>query len=119
MEQLIRTANKAFIKEVLKNCLSPMQEIARQSGYALAVHGSLARDIDLIAVPWVDEISEVEDMHEADFLIERFRHYLEKCFGSACLTGETGIKPHGRQAYTIIVNGTNVWFDINVMPTTK
>ena len=29
-----------------------LAEIAREHGYALAVHGSLARDFDLIAVPW-------------------------------------------------------------------
>ena len=27
---------------------------ARHMGYAIAVHGSMARDLDLIAVPWVD-----------------------------------------------------------------
>lgn len=33
-------------------------QIARRHGYALAIHGSLHRDLDLIAVPWVEEASE-------------------------------------------------------------
>ncbi len=39
-------------------CLYPeMAEIARKHGYALAVHGSLARDFDLIAIPWTENPS--------------------------------------------------------------
>lgn len=30
-------------------------EAAREAGYALAVHGTLARDCDLVAAPWTDE----------------------------------------------------------------
>ncbi|MFC3642273.1 hypothetical protein [Aquibium oceanicum] len=32
-----------------------LAEIARKHGYAMAVHGSLARDADLICIPWTDE----------------------------------------------------------------
>ena len=35
-----------------------LAEVARSHGYALAVHGSLARDFDLIAVPWAESVSE-------------------------------------------------------------
>jgi len=35
-------------------CVYPeLAELCRDCGYALAVHGSLARDFDLIAIPWV------------------------------------------------------------------
>ena len=33
-------------------------EVARSHGYALAVHGRMARDFDLIAVPWAESVSE-------------------------------------------------------------
>ncbi len=32
-----------------------LANIAKSHGYALAVHGSVNRDFDLIAVPWVEE----------------------------------------------------------------
>ena len=32
-----------------------LKEIARDMGYNLVVHGSMARDLDLIAIPWVNE----------------------------------------------------------------
>lgn len=33
--------------------IGPLREVARRLGYALTVHGTLRRDIDLVAVPWV------------------------------------------------------------------
>jgi hypothetical protein len=30
-----------------------LREVAREHGYALALHGSLTKDLDLLAVPWV------------------------------------------------------------------
>lgn len=35
--------------------IGPLRAKARELGYALAVHGSLQRDIDLIAIPWKGE----------------------------------------------------------------
>jgi hypothetical protein len=37
-----------------------MCELARECGYALAIHGSLATDMDCIAVAWTDEAVGVE-----------------------------------------------------------
>lgn len=34
--------------------MEALKEIAKEYGYNLLVHGSLNRDLDLIAVPWVD-----------------------------------------------------------------
>ncbi|MBD2700132.1 hypothetical protein IC229_05765 [Spirosoma sp. BT702] len=35
--------------------LGLLQEKAREMGYNLVLHGSLNRDCDLIAIPWVDQ----------------------------------------------------------------
>lgn len=37
-----------------------LSSIFHQHGYALAVHGSLARDFDVIAVPWAEKVSKPE-----------------------------------------------------------
>lgn len=42
----MRRTYQAFLPELRK--------VARSCGYALAVHGSMERDLDLVAVPWVD-----------------------------------------------------------------
>jgi len=41
---------------------TPLTATARRHGYALAVHGSLARDIDLVAIPWVPNPSSPADL---------------------------------------------------------
>ena len=43
-------ANRALLDLILP----PMRRAAKDDGYAIIVHGSLNRDIDLVAVPWTD-----------------------------------------------------------------
>jgi len=43
------------LKAYYKKLLPDLRECARDLGYCLAVHGSQSRDLDLIAVPWVEE----------------------------------------------------------------
>lgn len=38
-------------------CFSGLQEIAKLKGYNLVIHGSMNRDMDLVAIPWVDDCS--------------------------------------------------------------
>lgn len=35
---------------------------ARELGYALALHGSLQRDLDLIAIPWTEDAASPTDL---------------------------------------------------------
>lgn len=42
-----------------------LAETANKHGYALAVHGSLTRDFDLIAVPWVKGADTPESLYAA------------------------------------------------------
>ncbi len=44
---------EAFYRSILPK----IREAASAHGYAIGVHGSLRRDLDLIAVPWVHEHS--------------------------------------------------------------
>lgn len=42
--------------------LDDMRAAARELGYALGLHGSMRRDFDLIAVPWVDNAADKDDL---------------------------------------------------------
>lgn len=42
-----------------------LKEIAKEYGYNLVVHGSMNRDLDLIAIPWVDDPKPEFDMINA------------------------------------------------------
>lgn len=73
-----------------------IREIARKHGWAIGVHGSLVRDIDLIAVPWTETASGAWD------LFEEIRDTIGAEHSSA--QGDLR-KPHGRQALMIIPKG--------------
>lgn len=79
--------------------------IARRHGYALAVHGSLARDLDLIAIPWVEDAGDPQKVID-----EILAEYAVEWIGSI------GQKPHGRIAYTLSVGWGNCSIDLQFMP---
>jgi len=77
-----------------------LKEVAKNYGYNLVLHGSLNRDMDLIAIPWAEEVKPHYPMIEefAEILggkimvdDENRRKYLEKLF-------------HGRLQYVININ---------------
>lgn len=79
--------------------------VARECGYAVGLHGSMRRDCDLIAVPWVDGAVPPE------VLIENLCMTL-----NARQVGWIEKKPHGRIAVTLQIDG---WFkpiDLSIAP---
>ena len=86
-----------------------LAKLAREHGYALAIHGSLRRDFDLIAVPWVEAPSDPETLVEA--------------FMSTFALHRTKMDPveklHGRIAYTISVGFGYSALDLSFMPLRK
>lgn len=92
-----------------------LSEIANDHGYALAIHGSLQRDFDLVAVPWADEVT------EAEFLIRSIAKYLHRMFQSEVeidklfATPYHSMKPHGRRSWCIPID-SGAYLDISVMP---
>lgn len=87
-----------------------LAEITRKHGYALAAHGSLARDFDLICIPWVANPSEPKIV--VDEITSIF---------SLKLSNEINptIKEHGRICYTLILSFGECFLDFSFMPTIK
>ena len=81
-------------------------EVFRAHGYALAVHGSLANDFDLIAVPWVDNASDPQAV--ADECNARFAATFSKA--------EAEPKPHGRVAYKLALSFADCALDVSFTP---
>jgi hypothetical protein len=87
-----------------------LRAVARSLGYALTVHGSIKRDIDLVAIPWVEEASAPEVLAEA------LRAETERIIGFAVFGCDGEFprpKPHGRMCWTIHFNGT--YIDLSVV----
>jgi len=103
----------AYNRALLDLILAPMRVAAKELGFALAVHGSLNRDVDLIAVPWVEK-----DVATPDDLLTALIGVCKGVVGRAnCHDKEWVIKPHNRLAKVIMVYvGENTaHLDLSVM----
>jgi hypothetical protein len=96
-----------------------LSEVARQFGYAIGLHGSMARDLDLIAVPWTEAAAPAETLVEA----------IRDAVGGVIrndppnegnkyddTTRAPSQKPHGRLAWSIYFSGHRFYIDLSVMP---
>lgn len=94
---------------------------ALEYGYSLGIHGTMQRDLDLIAIPWEETVkSHIE-------LLQAF----ESVTGGKCAprTSKNGMvigpyepvyKPHGRLSYIIALSKQGAlgpYIDISVVPT--
>ena len=92
-----------------------LQAVARQNGYALAVHGSMARDLDVIAVPWTHDA--VEPTRLAETIRQSFQGVLCERFEE-----NPAVRPHGRLAYAFYFNEKDAstthgpYLDLSIMP---
>lgn len=109
----IREATGAFCRAILDAILPAVREVARHNGYAVAVHGSLKRDIDLIAVAWT------EQAETAEVLVGAIRGAIGGVLGNCGILGERSQKPHGRIAYTLLHPGFAGEIDLSVIPPAK
>ncbi len=89
-----------------------LDRIAWRHGYALALHGSMARDLDLIAVPWTDDADAPEK------LLESIRRFIVAGAGKNVSTQipMPHKKPHGRIAYAFPVGYDGHYLDVSIMP---
>ncbi len=85
-----------------------LAKICQQHGYALAVHGSLARDFDLLAVPWVEMVSKPDEVLRAittEYALELVENPVA-----------FEVKPHGRIAYTLACGFGQCAIDLSFLP---
>lgn len=97
--------------------IAPLRHVAERCGYALAVHGSLKRDIDLIAAPWRDGAV------DAHYLVNALIKAIEPVIGVARIRDRDKKnlpekKPCGRLAWSIYLthDDNGAYLDISVMP---
>jgi len=99
--------------------------IAREFGYNLVVHGSMNRDLDLIAIPWVDDPKDEIEMIKAFDMHLRGTRYSD---GNEKTGYMFSVLPGGRKSYVINLNRGGEWnqyddkqyyIDISVTPLLK
>lgn len=80
-----------------------LAKIFQSHGYALAVHGSLARDFDLIAVPWAETVSAAATVLDA--VMEEFAVQVSP--------DSPAQRNHRRIAYTLICGFGHCQIDLS------
>jgi hypothetical protein len=82
--------------------------LAWAEGYALMMHGSFTRDLDLLAVPWAEVCC------EPSHLVRR----IQDAAGLKFIDNEPSLKAHGRLAWTLAPTAfaDPRFIDISVMP---
>lgn len=79
-----------------EHIVSRVRDISRLHGWAIGAHGTMARDYDLIAVPWTDEASPMRAWLSALLLILNLRS----------IDGQEGVvlpgaRAHGRLTFLL------------------
>jgi len=107
-----------------------VQEVGIANGYAVAIHGSLARDLDLIAVPWTNDA--ISDFELIKLIAEvlggecRNENGFKIGLGNDAMYGKDYTpRPHERRAYRIYLGNSfekqdggliTYYIDISVTP---
>lgn len=82
-----------------------LRQAALDHGWALGLHGSLASDMDIMAMPWTENAAPVWDMIMA----------LRKCFGRARDIDVTeSSMPNNRKVFTLSIFA-DFYLDINII----
>lgn len=105
----VKTEGKPVFYAVL---YQSMRKAALDCGYALALHGTMQKDMDLMAMAWVEDAKPVKDLIEA----------LDDCVGGTVWKDfkwkHMTKKPHRREAYNITIMG-DYFIDLSVIPPIK
>ncbi|AXQ69085.1 hypothetical protein HOU02_gp061 [Caulobacter phage CcrBL9] len=104
-------ADPKKVKALARRLIRPLRREARNHGYALTLHGSRKRDIDLVAVPWSVDASPPEDLARV------LRHELKKLYGikGEVPPNELHPKPHGRLVWCWWIKSWT-YVDLSVFP---
>jgi len=103
----------AYNRALLELILPPMRRAAKDEGYSITIHGSLNRDIDLVAVPWREH-----NVADKDHLVTALSGAVAGVTGRCNRERDWTEKPHGRWAKILMVwcGENTASLDLSVMP---
>jgi hypothetical protein len=104
-----RPLSATRMRALVKRVRPLVVDAGRSVGYACAFHGSLLRDIDVIAAPWTDDA--VSPAELAEVIATAVGGFTKPSREHDPVPRE---KPHGRLGFPIYVGGT--YIDLSVLP---
>lgn len=95
--------------------LPRIRATAKESGYAVAVHGTMSRDLDLLAVPWTKDAAEPAALVRT--IADTVGGYVigDRTDERGYISDHPTEQPHGRLSWNICWGG-KVFIDLSVMP---
>lgn len=94
-----------------EHALAAAQNVGRHVGYAVACHGSRVRDLDLVAIPWIEDTAYTPLM---------IAETIARAIPGVLQNRTPEKKPHGRVGFVIEPQfqwGFDSWYiDLSVMP---
>lgn len=101
----LKTNGRAVFYTVL---YEGFRKAAIECGYTLSIHGSMASDMDLVAIPWVEDCKEPIDVVEA----------ISKLIGGTIWHDHhfknPKTQPHNRITYTLSIF-SDYYIDLSIM----
>jgi len=109
--------NVLEVRALAERIVEIARPAARACGYAIGVHGSMERDLDLIAAPWTD------DAAAPLAVVKAIQAAITAGVGDCYRSAEVEQKPHGRLTWVLhfqnaveTTNGAYPFVDLSVMP---
>lgn len=102
-----------------RDFVAEIRSVAREYGYALAVHGSQRRDLDLIAAPWTVEA--IEPLTLVDLICKRvgLRPPITILYPDGRVAPNPEFRPFGRIGWLLVSTRGPLgyeYIDLSVMP---
>lgn len=98
-EHITNNGKAAFYASIFPD----LSKAANDCGWALGLHGSLSNDMDIMAMPWVEEAKSVEELMQA----------LSDCF-TGNMYKEHHIVPDNKKPNNRIVYTMSIWADFHL-----
>lgn len=89
--------NKTEMETYYLGLYHRLKDVAFKHGYALTTHGTMRRDLDIVAIPWVREAKGYTTLYRSVFKAAGAR----KQDQTVSTTKKWSVRPHGRVAIAI------------------
>lgn len=100
---------------IYSQLLPRIRSAAKELGYAIAIHGTMQRDFDLLAVPWIEDADDPTKLVEA--ISAEVGGYIvgDRVDERGYVSKKPAKRPHGRMSWNICWGG-RAFIDLSVMP---
>lgn len=100
---------------IYSQILPRIRGAAKDLGYAIGIHGTLTRDLDLLAVPWTDDAA--EPMALVKMIAKTVGGFVigDRTNERGYISDHPTEQPHGRMSWNICWGG-KAFIDLSVMP---